>query len=289
MKTATTFFTWTISSVARKLVTSMDNPPQTSWAQACWHIKKPISHPRRTWPRNLWPSREMPEPKDTGSRGRESCQEQNCVLQPKHDGSLRFGFGMLWPGPFGLCTCLRLHIAQQQVRQEWWSPPPSSERYLHTQTTSVSSIWTAQREPLRTHQTESVPRIEHDVGPCFRAAVAEWAGPPEQGPLNTLRPEAGEYFAEEVSHPPFLLKTFEHIINGVANSLESPIIKIIDFGSACDERQTVYTYIQSRFYRSPEVLLGLPYVPAFLIPKHGLTLTCSDTLRPSTCGLLAAL
>ena len=43
-------------------------------------------------------------------------------------------------------------------------------------------------------------------------------------------------------------------------SLESPIIKIIDFGSACDERQTVYTYIQSRFYRSPEVLLGLPYV-----------------------------
>ena len=41
-------------------------------------------------------------------------------------------------------------------------------------------------------------------------------------------------------------------------SLESPIIKIIDFGSACDERQTVYTYIQSRFYRSPEVLLGLP-------------------------------
>jgi dual specificity protein kinase YAK1 len=41
--------------------------------------------------------------------------------------------------------------------------------------------------------------------------------------------------------------------------LESPIIKVIDFGSACDERQTVYTYIQSRFYRSPEVLLGLPY------------------------------
>lgn len=46
------------------------------------------------------------------------------------------------------------------------------------------------------------------------------------------------------------------------HSLESPIIKIIDFGSACDERQTVYTYIQSRFYRSPEVLLGLPYSAA---------------------------
>jgi len=36
-------------------------------------------------------------------------------------------------------------------------------------------------------------------------------------------------------------------------------IKVIDFGSACFEGKTVYTYIQSRFYRSPEVLLGAPY------------------------------
>jgi len=50
--------------------------------------------------------------------------------------------------------------------------------------------------------------------------------------------------------------------NILLKNLESPIIKIIDFGSACDERQTVYTYIQSRFYRSPEVLLGLPYSSA---------------------------
>ncbi|KAG5519191.1 hypothetical protein PMAC_002279 [Pneumocystis sp. 'macacae'] len=47
--------------------------------------------------------------------------------------------------------------------------------------------------------------------------------------------------------------------NILLNNLESPIVKIIDFGSACHERQTIYTYIQSRFYRSPEVLLGLPY------------------------------
>ncbi|KAF2766433.1 serine/threonine protein kinase [Teratosphaeria nubilosa] len=50
--------------------------------------------------------------------------------------------------------------------------------------------------------------------------------------------------------------------NILLKNLESPIIKIIDFGSACDERQTVYTYIQSRFYRSPEVLMGLPYTAA---------------------------
>ncbi|KAI8070479.1 kinase-like domain-containing protein [Gongronella butleri] len=33
-------------------------------------------------------------------------------------------------------------------------------------------------------------------------------------------------------------------------------IKVIDFGSACHESRQLYTYIQSRFYRSPEVLLG---------------------------------
>jgi len=33
-------------------------------------------------------------------------------------------------------------------------------------------------------------------------------------------------------------------------------IKVIDFGSACMQHETVYTYIQSRFYRSPEVCTG---------------------------------
>uniref|UniRef100_A0A7S4ABX7 Protein kinase domain-containing protein n=1 Tax=Pseudo-nitzschia australis TaxID=44445 RepID=A0A7S4ABX7_9STRA len=36
-------------------------------------------------------------------------------------------------------------------------------------------------------------------------------------------------------------------------------IKLIDFGSACFEGQISHTYIQSRFYRSPEVILGLAY------------------------------
>lgn len=36
-------------------------------------------------------------------------------------------------------------------------------------------------------------------------------------------------------------------------------IKLIDFGSSCTIGNTMYPYIQSRFYRSPEVLLGLPY------------------------------
>ncbi|KDR18363.1 dual specificity tyrosine-phosphorylation-regulated kinase 4 isoform X2 [Zootermopsis nevadensis] len=39
----------------------------------------------------------------------------------------------------------------------------------------------------------------------------------------------------------------------------SSSIKVIDFGSSCYFHQRMYTYIQSRFYRSPEVILGLPY------------------------------
>jgi dual specificity protein kinase YAK1 len=42
-------------------------------------------------------------------------------------------------------------------------------------------------------------------------------------------------------------------------SLAEQRIKLIDFGSACFEGQTSHTYIQSRFYRSPEVLVGLTY------------------------------
>lgn len=36
-------------------------------------------------------------------------------------------------------------------------------------------------------------------------------------------------------------------------------MQVIDFGSSCYENHRVYTYIQSRFYRAPEVILGLRY------------------------------
>ncbi len=39
-------------------------------------------------------------------------------------------------------------------------------------------------------------------------------------------------------------------------------IKVIDFGTGCLESSTYYTYIQSRYYRAPEIMLGLPYSTA---------------------------
>jgi len=39
-------------------------------------------------------------------------------------------------------------------------------------------------------------------------------------------------------------------------------IKLIDFGSSCYVKEQYYTYIQSRFYRAPEIMLGIPYTTA---------------------------
>ncbi|KAK2077832.1 hypothetical protein QBZ16_004680 [Prototheca wickerhamii] len=36
-------------------------------------------------------------------------------------------------------------------------------------------------------------------------------------------------------------------------------VKLIDFGSSCFRDKRAFTYIQSRFYRAPEVILGEPY------------------------------
>jgi len=47
--------------------------------------------------------------------------------------------------------------------------------------------------------------------------------------------------------------------NIMLKSQQSLTVRVIDFGSSCEEGHTTYTYIQSRFYRAPEVVLGLPY------------------------------
>lgn len=36
-------------------------------------------------------------------------------------------------------------------------------------------------------------------------------------------------------------------------------IKLIDFGTSSFEGKQIYEYLQSRFYRSPEIIMGVPY------------------------------
>lgn len=41
--------------------------------------------------------------------------------------------------------------------------------------------------------------------------------------------------------------------------MQTSEIVVIDFGSSCKDSETMYSYIQSRFYRAPETMLGLKY------------------------------
>lgn len=57
-------------------------------------------------------------------------------------------------------------------------------------------------------------------------------------------------------------------------------IKLVDFGSSCQVGHRVYQYIQSRFYRSFEVLLGIPYDQAIDIWSLGCILVELHTGEP---------
>jgi dual specificity tyrosine-phosphorylation-regulated kinase 2/3/4 len=57
--------------------------------------------------------------------------------------------------------------------------------------------------------------------------------------------------------------------NILLKSINKSGIKIIDFGSSCFEDERIYTYIQSRFYRAPEIILGIPYTSGIDIWSFG--------------------
>ena len=76
--------------------------------------------------------------------------------------------------------------------------------------------------------------------------------------LNTL--EAAGIIHADLKPENVLIKTLESEGGGGGGGGGGiPDVQIIDFGSACRERESLVSYTQSRFYRAPEVLLNLPY------------------------------
>lgn len=61
-------------------------------------------------------------------------------------------------------------------------------------------------------------------------------------------------------------------------------IKLVDFGSSCHVNEKVYQYIQSRFYRSPDVLLSLDYTMAIDMWSLGCILVELHTGEPLFAG-----
>jgi serine/threonine protein kinase len=60
--------------------------------------------------------------------------------------------------------------------------------------------------------------------------------------------------------------------NILIKSFSKVEVKLIDFGSSCFATDTLTTYVQSRAYRAPEVILGCEYGPAIDIWSLGCVL-----------------
>lgn len=74
--------------------------------------------------------------------------------------------------------------------------------------------------------------------------------------------------------------------NILLRSPNKPMISIIDFGSACYENDVKGFYIQSRFYRAPEILLGIKYDYAIDMWSFGCILSelfTGNPLFPGEC------
>lgn len=64
------------------------------------------------------------------------------------------------------------------------------------------------------------------------------------------------------------------------------VIKITDFGSACFKNHTMFTYIQSRYYRAPEVIIGNKYsceIDMWSIGCIAAELYLGEPLLPGAC------
>jgi len=68
--------------------------------------------------------------------------------------------------------------------------------------------------------------------------------------------------------------------NILLESAEKSLVKVIDFGSACFSHERIYTYIQSRFYRAPEIILGIPYTTSIDMWSFGCVLVELFTGKP---------
>ncbi|OMJ74300.1 hypothetical protein SteCoe_26787 [Stentor coeruleus] len=82
-------------------------------------------------------------------------------------------------------------------------------------------------------------------------------------------------FASQILHALLLLNRYKIIHcdlkpeNILLKQPNRSALKVIDFGSSCFYEKRMYTYIQSRFYRAPEIILGISYSTSIDIWSFG--------------------
>ena len=68
--------------------------------------------------------------------------------------------------------------------------------------------------------------------------------------------------------------------NILFKELNRSLVKLVDFGTSCFEGECVFKYIQSRYYRAPEIILGVEYTTAIDIWSFGCILAELFTGNP---------
>jgi serine/threonine protein kinase len=148
--------------------------------------------------------------------------------------------------------------------------------------TLVSRMTTVARDP-RFHPTRAIPEgifDPYDPSAALHAALPSFKQWAEEVELDL---ETGAFYSmiENLEELPGLHRVVDlttvsdvhtFVTGGIVShncdikpenillrSSRRSAIKMIDFGSSCNVEERLYAYIQSRFYRAPEVLLGLSY------------------------------
>lgn len=114
-----------------------------------------------------------------------------------------------------------------------------------------------QPEPVRVDKEEQLQWIQHESHSPVLQLDCEVPASALQGKHHSLWSQASKCIAF-YSQIPKITFYFQQE-NILLKQRGSSSIKVIDFGSSCYVDRKFYTYIQSRFYRSPEVILGLQY------------------------------
>jgi dual specificity tyrosine-phosphorylation-regulated kinase 2/3/4 len=93
-------------------------------------------------------------------------------------------------------------------------------------------------------------------------------------PLGTARLFAMQMLKGlEICHQNWIIHCDIKLENVLLVPGSQTLVKIIDFGSSCFAGFRKYEYIQSRFYRAPEVMMGIPYGPPMDIWSTALVVT----------------